>query len=42
MLVVLAFQQLGNSALMDPVLAAWTPLMIFVPTAAGLAGSMWK
>ena len=42
-LVVLGAQQLGKtSVLFDPALAAWVPLMIFVPVAVGLAESMWK
>jgi lipopolysaccharide export system permease protein len=36
MLLVLAFQYLGSSYLLDPALAAWSPLMIFVPAAVAM------
>jgi lipopolysaccharide export system permease protein len=36
MLVVLGFQYLGTIYLLDPALAAWSPLMIFVPLAVAL------
>jgi lipopolysaccharide export system permease protein len=36
MLVSLAFQYLGSSVLLDPALAAWLPLMIFVPAAVAM------
>lgn len=42
MLVVIGFQQMGSIYLLDPALAAWAPLILFVPPAAGLAGTMWK
>jgi len=41
-LVVVGLQHLGGILLVDPSLAAWAPLMIFVPVAVGLAESMWK
>jgi len=42
-LVVSGFQFWGASSyLIRPELAAWAPLMIFVPTAVWLAESMWK
>lgn len=41
-LVTLGFQALGTSCLISPHLAAWAPLLIFVPLAVGMAGSMWK
>lgn len=34
MVVVMGFQYLGSVYLLDPALAVWAPLMIFVPTAA--------
>jgi lipopolysaccharide export system permease protein len=36
MLLVLAFQYAGSSYLLDPALASWMPLMIFVPTAVAM------
>lgn len=42
LLVVIGFQHLGSIYLMDPALAAWVPLMLFVPPAVGLAESMWR
>jgi lipopolysaccharide export system permease protein len=42
LLVVIGFQYLGNSVWLDPALAAWAPLMIFVPPAVWLAESMWR
>jgi lipopolysaccharide export system permease protein len=36
-LVVLGFQYLGTSYLVSPALAAWCPLMIFVPLAAAMS-----
>ena len=42
-LVVLAARYVGEiSYLLSPALAAWVPLMIFIPLAVGLAGSLWK
>ncbi len=41
-LTVYGLQYLGTSALINPALAAWAPLMIFVPPAVGLAHSMWE
>ncbi len=41
-LTVLGLQQLGAiSYLLNPALAAWAPLMIFVPPAVWLAESLW-
>jgi lipopolysaccharide export system permease protein len=42
MLVVLGFQHLGSIYLLSPSLAAWAPLMIFVPLAVGLAEPLWE
>ncbi len=36
-LIVLLFQYLGSSYLISPSLAAWCPLMIFVPMAVGMS-----
>jgi lipopolysaccharide export system permease protein len=36
MLLVLAFQYAGGSYLLDPALASWMPLMIFVPAAVAM------
>lgn len=36
MMVVMGFQYLGGEALLRPALAAWGPLMIFVPVAVGM------
>lgn len=42
-LVVIGMQQLGEASyLVSPALAAWAPLMIFVPVATGMADSLWK
>ncbi len=42
-LVVIGSQYLGSvSWILNPALAAWLPLMIFVPPAVGLADSLWK
>lgn len=42
MLVVIGFQHLGAVYVLSPALAAWAPLMLFVPLAAGLSDAMWK
>ena len=42
LLVVISFQYLGTIYLVDPDLAAWAPLMLFVPPAVWLAESMWR
>ena len=42
LVLVLGFQQMGSSCLIDPALASWAPLMIFVPAAVGLSESMWQ
>lgn len=41
-LTVIGLQSLGSSSIINPALAAWAPLMIFVPAAVGLAHSMWE
>jgi lipopolysaccharide export system permease protein len=40
MLVVMGFQYLGGISSLSPAFAAWAPLMIFVPAAAGMSGWM--
>lgn len=40
--VSLGFQQLGAAYYISPALAAWGPLMIFVPVAAVLAETLWE
>jgi lipopolysaccharide export system permease protein len=40
MSVVLACQSLGSSGWLEPALAAWFPLMLFAPLAAGLSDSL--
>ncbi|MBN2476181.1 MAG: LptF/LptG family permease [Pirellulales bacterium] len=42
LMVVIGFQHLGSIYLLDPALAAWAPLILFVPPAVGLAESMWQ
>jgi lipopolysaccharide export system permease protein len=42
MLAQMAFQKMGDSVLFPASLAAWLPLMIFVPLAAGMAESLWN
>lgn len=42
LLVVIGFQHLGSLCLMDPALAAWAPLMLFVPPAVGMSEAMWR
>jgi lipopolysaccharide export system permease protein len=37
MLVVMGFQYLGSQYLISPALAAWCPLLFFVPTAVGMS-----
>ncbi len=41
-LTAMGLQKLGEIELIDPALAAWAPLMIFVPLAVGMADSLWK
>jgi lipopolysaccharide export system permease protein len=41
-LAMIALQHMGTTMLVSPHLAAWAPLLIFVPLAVGMAGSMWK
>jgi lipopolysaccharide export system permease protein len=38
----IACQKLGTSCLISPALAAWGPLMIFVPAAVGMSSTMWE
>ncbi|MCY2995820.1 MAG: LptF/LptG family permease [Planctomycetota bacterium] len=40
--VVLACQTLGSNYLLPPALAAWCPLLIFVPAARVIAQSLWR
>ncbi len=40
--VVIGVQYLGSLYLINPALAAWLPLMLFVPPAVGLAETMWE
>ena len=40
LMVVIGAQQLGAAAVFSAALAAWLPLMIFVPPAVWLGGSM--
>jgi lipopolysaccharide export system permease protein len=40
--VTIALESLGASYLIPPHLAAWAPLLIFVPIAVGIAGTMWE
>jgi lipopolysaccharide export system permease protein len=42
MLVVLACNYLGSIYWIEPALAAWLPLMIFVPCAVALAQPLWE
>lgn len=42
LLVVIGFQHLGSIYLVDSALAAWAPLILFVPPAVWLAESMWR
>jgi lipopolysaccharide export system permease protein len=43
MLTVTGCQRLGEISLINPpALAAWAPLMIFVPSAVGLSHAMWE
>jgi len=41
-LVVIVFQHLGSILAVSPALAAWAPLMIFVPVAVAMAPAMWQ
>ncbi|MGA2617026.1 MAG: LptF/LptG family permease [Thermoguttaceae bacterium] len=42
MLLEMGCWELGRSCLIGPALAAWVPLMIFVPAAAGISRPMWQ
>ena len=42
LLTVMGLQQLGATAIIPAALAAWLPLIIFVPPAVGLSHSMWE
>ncbi len=41
-IVQIACQQLGAGCLISPSLAAWAPLMVFVPAAVGMSSAMWE
>jgi len=41
-LVAMVFQYAGASSWLSPALAAWAPLLIFVPVAAGMTQSVWE
>ncbi len=41
-MVEIACQQLGGICLISPSLAAWAPLMIFVPAAVAMSSAMWE
>ena len=41
LLVVIGFQQLGSIEFLSPAMAAWLPLILFVPAAVGMAEPMW-
>ena len=38
--VAIACQSLGGIGLMSPALAAWLPLMVFIPLAVGMSGAL--
>ena len=40
--VKVACQQLGGAMFISPSLAAWAPLMVFVPAAVGMGATMWE
>ncbi len=40
MMVVMGCQYMGSSVLLNPALAAWLPLMIFIPCAAGMSAPL--
>jgi lipopolysaccharide export system permease protein len=40
--VVIGIEQLGTIELIPPALAAWLPLLIFIPAAVGMAEPMWE
>lgn len=42
LMVVMGFQYLGSNQLLRPALAAWAPLMIFVPLAVAMSEQMWE
>jgi lipopolysaccharide export system permease protein len=42
MLTIMGMQYLGTYSFIQPALAAWAPLMIFVPLAVWLSHSMWE
>ncbi len=41
-IVAIGCQKLGENMLISPALAAWAPLMIFVPAAVGMSAAMWE
>lgn len=42
MVVVMGFQVLGSNFAIPSALAAWAPLIIFVPVAVGMSDSIWE
>jgi lipopolysaccharide export system permease protein len=42
MVVVLGCQSLGSTGWLAPSLAAWLPLMLFAPLAAGMSDALWQ
>jgi lipopolysaccharide export system permease protein len=42
LVTVISMQHLGSSSIIPAALAAWMPLLIFIPPAVGLAHSMWE
>jgi lipopolysaccharide export system permease protein len=42
LVAVMSLQQLGSSSMINPALASWMPLLIFVPPAVSLSHSMWE
>jgi lipopolysaccharide export system permease protein len=41
-IVSIGCRQLGVNLLISPALAAWAPLMVFVPAAVGMSTAMWE
>jgi lipopolysaccharide export system permease protein len=42
LVTAMSLQQLGSISMINPALAAWMPLIIFIPPAVSLAHSMWE
>jgi lipopolysaccharide export system permease protein len=42
LVTVISLQHLGSSSIINPALAAWMPLLIFIPPAVSLSHSMWE